>query len=102
MVAESGPVKQKPKALLLAGIRAYANLHEDLSSDGNSPRTASEHVGSVYSIERLQPSTATDQRASAKVPAAAGNNGDASLDSFVASFVAEVEDSPGTLRNLRY
>ena len=95
-------MKRKPRALLLAGIRAYADLHEDPSGDGKPPGTAGGHVRSAYSVERLRSSTATDRRASTEVPAAAGGNGDASLDSFAASFVAEVEDSPGMLRNLRY
>jgi hypothetical protein len=56
--------------LLLAGIRAYADLHENPSDDGKPPATS--------------------------------GSGDASLDSFAAAFVAEAEDAPGTLRNLRY
>jgi len=79
-------VKRKPRALLLAGIRAYADLHEEPSGNGTSPGTEGEHVRPARSVE----------------PLAAGGSGDAPLDSFAAAFVAETEDSPGALRNLRY
>jgi hypothetical protein len=88
-----GPVKQKPRALLLAGIRAYADLADGAAGDRRRALAPATPARAARAAKRVAPSAA---------PAAGADaSGDASFAAFAAGFLEEIEGAEGGFALLR-